>query len=189
MRTERALGWLAFLISALCAGAQGRCDSIWGGAVRLVASAHTPPEPAARKPVAAFGLGSLRNSRAAGGEADPAKAEPAIPADALWPDSANLIAVPRSPDKSGVAAAPMRNPWAIRNAPIAGPSEVSVACGGVIIGGGGGPAAMVNGRLVRRGDRVDRFGVAAIRRGEILLEQGGIVLVLPRGRPVTIRSD
>jgi hypothetical protein len=211
VKAERAIGWLAVLVPALFACAAARCDSTWGfvaarnnerftqgisvpdalsaSAIRLISSPHPQPASTAPKPVAAFDLGSLLRSREDGGYADPIAAEAAIPADALWPDAGNVIAVPRNAGKGRMAAAGLRNPWEIRNAPGAGASDFPVACGGVIIGGEGGPAAIVNGRLVRRGDRVDRFNVAAIRRGEVLLEQGGIVLVLPRGRPVTIRID
>jgi len=164
-------------------------EPLTASVIRLVAPPGSPPAPATARPLVAFDLSSLLRSRQDGGETNPAATEPAISADALWPDAANVIAVPGPAEKGRMSAAGLRNPWEIRGARGTGTADTSVACGGVIIGGDGGPAAIVNGRLVRRGDRVDRFNVAAIRRAEILLEQDGVMLVLPRGRLVTIRAN
>jgi hypothetical protein len=82
-------------------------------------------------------------------------------------------------------AAP-RNPWDIRaSARPASEPEVLV-CGGVLIGEGAPAVAMVNGRILRAGDLVGRFRVARIGPNGVVVENGGSLYGLPRGRRTLI---
>ena len=158
-----------------------------GAVVRLVGPAGPPPVVEGLKPVVGFDYRSLFGDFQSGEDADPERIEPAIPPDALWPDGENVVLLLRPSSQGGLAASGLRNPWEIRRVRKASLSDLPIDCGGIIVGGHGGPAAIVNGRIVRRGDRVESFNVAAIRRAEVLLEENGVVVVLPRGRTVMIR--
>jgi hypothetical protein len=196
------------LVPALCPDSAARSDSAWGfvaarnngrytegislpdslpaSLIRWVRPPGAPPPDTVRRPVIGFDCSRLLGSGRNGGEPGRPETEPEISADALWPDQGNVIAFPGSAAKGRMAEG-LRNPWELRTAQKADRLDCVVHCGGVIIGGDGGPAAIANGRLVRRGDHVDRFIVEGILRTGLLLERDGVFLVLPLGRTVTIR--
>ncbi len=111
---------------------------------------------------------------------------PAFPPDSQWPDAKGRIAIgsPEGPKASGNAG--IRNPWEVRSATRVAAREIPFECGGVVTGGDGGPVAIVNGRIARRGDSFGEFNVAGILPIGVMLERNGSYLVIPRGRPTTV---
>ena len=55
-----------------------------------------------------------------------------------------------------------------------------------ITGGGGGPVAILNGRIVQQGDSVGEFTVAGVLANGVLLVRNASYFVIPRGRHTTI---
>lgn len=111
-----------------------------------------------------------------------------IPEGARWPDSSGRIIasseVPVIPSKStGV-----RNPWEVRIHAKSASAETVFMYGGVVAGGIGGPVAILNGHLVKRGDILGDFQVAGILSNIVLLSRCGVVFVLPLGRCTTIST-
>jgi hypothetical protein len=112
-----------------------------------------------------------------------------IPAEAHWPDSHDrivLVPLERGNPKSGAG---IRNPWEVRvHAKYAG-EETVLACGGIIKPADGGSVALLNGRLLRRGDTLGEFNVARIRANEVVLVRNGTYVVIPRGRRVIVATS
>jgi hypothetical protein len=118
----------------------------------------------------------------------PGADDPPLPPGARWPDphgaiTAEPLAVGDHPEGPGV-----RNPWEVRIHPKSPEQETVFSCGGIIAGGGAGPVAILNGRVVMRGDALGDFSVARVRSNEVLLEKNGAYLVIPRGRRVTVTT-
>jgi hypothetical protein len=68
-------------------------------------------------------------------------------------------------------------------------SEDSVfLCGGFVVGGEGGPVAILNGRLVKRGSTLGGFAVSGISAVGVVLERNGSFFVLPFGRRTSIAT-
>ncbi|HEY1765438.1 MAG TPA: hypothetical protein VGF85_10980 [Opitutaceae bacterium] len=107
-----------------------------------------------------------------------------FPPDARWPDAGGRIALPLPP--SAPKASGIRNPWEIRLARAPAERNTAIECGGTIIGGDGGPVAIVNGRNVRRGDTLGEFRVVMIRPEGVLLERRGSFIVVPAGRRAVV---
>ena len=108
-----------------------------------------------------------------------------IPDSALWPDGGGVIYV-RDEAVAASNASAMRNPWDIRVTPKTSINEFAMLYGGMVLGGAK-PVAFVNGGSFCKDDRIGTFNVAAIRRGEVVVEANGIFYVLPLGRKITIR--
>lgn len=109
-----------------------------------------------------------------------------IPTDAQWPDAHGRIALvspatPEAPRDRGP-----RNPPEARVARGQAGGETVFACGGIITGGDAGPVAILDGRIVRPGDSLGEYRVAAIQADAVLLERAGACVVIPRGRSTTV---
>ena len=107
-----------------------------------------------------------------------------FPPDARWPDAGGRIALPPAPLPP--KASGIRNPWEIRLGRAPAERETTIECGGTIIGGEGGPVAIVNGRNMRRGDALGEFRVVMIRPEGVLLERRGSFIVVPAGRRAVV---
>jgi hypothetical protein len=110
----------------------------------------------------------------------------AVPAGAYWPDAHDRIAVSPLGPGAPQGAPAIRNPWEVRARPRGPGEETVIACGGIIGGGDGGPVALLNGRVLRRGDTLGQFSVARVLVNEVVLERNGSFVVIPRGRRVTV---
>jgi hypothetical protein len=157
--------------------------------VRLVGS-PTREGPAPPKPVwrmsdrewAAPAAESAAGAVAAHGR----ESEIAAPADAIRLDSSDRVYGEASPAGGVQPLGTPRNPWEVRWAVRPKATRFLLACGGILVGGDGGPVAWVNGRVVRRGDRLGPFRVGGVQREAVLLELRGARYLLPRGRTATI---
>jgi hypothetical protein len=105
---------------------------------------------------------------------------------ARWPDAQGRIFV--DPSGQGIEAAPagLRNPWEIRTLQRAVGKDIEFDCGGIIAGGEGGPVAILNGRIVRKGDSVGEFAVAGVLSNGVLLVRSASYFVIPRGQRTTV---
>jgi hypothetical protein len=161
-------------------------DPLTADVVRIVGPA---PDPGAGheapRPVFAVDIADVPGGAAS---TTAAVAEPAIPADALWPDANDRVAV--GPAKGGgpPGSAAIRNPWEVRVHPKIPGEETVLACGGIIGGAEAGFVALLNGRVLRRGDTVGGFSVAQVHADEVVLERNGSYVVIPRGRRVTVST-
>lgn len=113
---------------------------------------------------------------------------PKIPGNARWPDASGRIEVGGLPAGEPERDAGARNPWELRIRPRRSASNTVFTCGAIIVGGLGGPVAIVNGRIVRGGDVLGRFSVACIARDAAVLELDGSEFVVPRGKTTTIAT-
>jgi hypothetical protein len=114
--------------------------------------------------------------------------ECAFPEGALWPDSRGHIAAVL-PDPSGPSKSDeIRNPWEVRIRPKPAGYDTVFACGGVVIGGEGGPVALLNGSVVRRGAASGEYSVAGVLSSGVLLGRGGLFFVIPLGKSITIST-
>jgi hypothetical protein len=111
-----------------------------------------------------------------------------IPDGAHWPDSTGRIAAVRMAARDASGGAGIRNPWEVRLRTGPAGTETIFLCGGIVSGGEGGPIAILNGHIVRRGDSFGRFNVAGILGAGVLLEKGGSYFVIPRGTRTTITT-
>lgn len=111
-----------------------------------------------------------------------------VPFGAHWPDEHGLIDEEPGEQGNAMGGSSVRNPWELRVFP--GDSRIAVVfvCEGVIIGGSGGSVAILNGRIVRRGDTVGEFEVANVLTLGVVLETNGSYLVIPRGRSTTVAT-
>jgi hypothetical protein len=111
-----------------------------------------------------------------------------VPEGAHRPDSNNRISA-GSPGAGIASESPVgRNPWEVRVRPKASDEDVMFLCGGIIGGGSRGPIAFLNGRVVKRGDGMDRFRVAGVLCDGVLLEKDGSFFVLPLGKRTTVST-
>ena len=111
---------------------------------------------------------------------------PGIPANALWPDASGsiIVKVPNSGIRPNKFSA--RNPWVIAGSMNIIGNRSTISCGGVIIGGIGEGAAIVNGQILRQGDKLESYCVVGIVSTGVLLERDNFIFVIPRGRCITI---
>lgn len=145
-------------------------------AIRLVGTPADGPEGAPpASPVLALAVGAWKG---------PGGTLSKFPPDARWPGADGRIVL-QGPLPAAHASG-LRNPWEIRAARPAAERETAIECGGTIIGGDGGPVAIVNGRPARRGDSLGDFRVVKIRPEGILLERQGAFIVVPSGRRATV---
>jgi hypothetical protein len=157
--------------------------------VRLVgpptAEAPTLPKPVWRlsdrdwAAPSAVGAAGVVAARGRAPEAGP-------PTDAIRLESSDRIYGEAMLSGAGHPAAAPRNPWEVRWAVRPKATRHALTCGGILVGGDGGPVAWVNGRVVRRGDRLGPFLVEGVQRETVLLEVQGVRYLLPRGRTATI---
>jgi hypothetical protein len=115
-------------------------------------------------------------------------AEAPIPVNARWPDAHDRISVDslergRSSKDSGT-----RNPWEARILSKNAGDDTTFSCGGIIAGGEGGPIGILNGRIIKRGDTLGEFSVAAVLANGLVLERSGAYFVIPRGRRTTVTT-
>jgi hypothetical protein len=115
----------------------------------------------------------------------PVEPRDGYPEGARWPDEGGRITALPSPSNP---ARGLRNPWEVRL--HAGPSGADTVflCGGIVVGGDGGPVAIVNGRVVRQGDALGRFAVAKVLAEGVVLERNGAYFVVPRGKRTSISA-
>jgi hypothetical protein len=141
-------------------------------AIRLVGRSAAGAEAASpASPVLALAVGAWKG---------PEGSLSTFPPDARWPGADGRIVL-QGPLPVARASG-LRNPWEIRAARTAAERESAIECGGTIIGGDGGPVAIVNGHPARRGDSLGDFRVVKIRPEGILLERQGAFIVVPSGR-------
>jgi hypothetical protein len=111
-----------------------------------------------------------------------------IPGEAKWPDANDRLAVAGARKAGAGGAPPARNPWeplAPRNLTKA---EMVFACGGTICGDGAMSVGIVNGRIVSKGSAFDQFVVSLVTPQAVVLNYEGDLLVVPRGRRVTVEN-
>ncbi len=144
-----------------------------------VAAPRRSPAPGRR----VFSVEASPEAEPRGMRAEPAiPGPPPIPRSAQWPDAAGRIEA----EDPAAGAASIPNPWETRARSRRTGIDMAFACGGTIIGGEAGPTAIVNGRIVRRGDPLGGFQVSLVYEGGAVLERRGAYFVLPRGRTTTI---
>lgn len=190
---------LALMLAAALvpeSGARGWPDpGGWGGSaqdplgeesfqdtVRLVGdNRERPQSPPLR--TFSFGIGGFDEPQA---RAPAAPDTLAMPQEARWPDDQGRIRL--EPDGEGVGAQrrARRNPWEVRERRASSAEETVVSCGGVITADDGECVALVNGSIVRCGAALGGMSVARITPEAVLLEEGAYLLVVPRGRRVTV---
>ncbi len=181
---EGALAFIAAAEESPAVGTLALPLSLDDSVVRLVAirSLAGPPPPRA---------GRVQSVPIPGPEsppppidAPPSLAEAPFPPEARWPDSRGRISLPSA--ESAPKAGAMSNPWVVRIARKLLERETVFECGGSIIGGEGGPVAILNGRNVRPGDSLGEFRVVQIHPEGALLERGGSFFVIPGGHRATV---
>jgi hypothetical protein len=122
------------------------------------------------------------------GSLEPNSDHRSVPEGALWPDaSGHIVAASRAAGGS-LPAASRRNPWEVRAHAASRQSDTVFLFGGIITGGEGGPVALLNGRVVRRGDVLGGFSVVAVLAAGVVLESRGTCFVVPRGMRTTVTT-
>ncbi len=109
-----------------------------------------------------------------------------IPRNVRWPDAHDRIEAGLAGDAAGRGAPGARNPWEVRPRPKGTAAETVLFCGGVIEGDGVDPVAILNGRVVRRGDAVGAFSVEGVAATGVVLERNGAFFMIPLGRRTTL---
>lgn len=89
-------------------------------------------------------------------------------------------------DNESIRASSPANPFDFRVKSLDAPKEIKIRVGGLL--GGKRPAALLNGRVVTRGDRFEGFNVAVVSRDGVVLEKNGVFVRLPAGRTIQIRE-
>jgi hypothetical protein len=157
--------------------------------VRLIGAVLVTAEPAGEPhEVVGFGIPSAPEE----GKATTTSRESSaftIPADAYWPDAEGRIAANFAKRDSRSRAAGIRNPWEVRIAPKSTSLDSVFRCNGIIVGGEGGSVAILNGRLVRRGDSLGDFNVAGVLTNGVILERSGLYFVVPMGRRTIVTTS
>jgi hypothetical protein len=110
----------------------------------------------------------------------------AFPPGSLWPGPDGRVVASHPMPQDEAERTGIRNPWRVRARITSAAVDIAFICGGLIGGGDGGPVAILNGRVVRRGDSVGRFRVSLVIAEGVLLEEGGLCIVIPRGRRTTV---
>jgi len=179
---------LSLIIGTIGTMRPARCESAWtyvpashdGRALDSYAIADVPtdrvvtvvgaaPRGAHRgmEPLRVFALEFPVPSGVDHEQAMPVESRDEYPEGARWPDASGRIAAP--PSSPNDRSRGLRNPWEVRiHAGPAGADSVFL-CGGVVVGGDGGPIAFVNGRVVRKGDALGRFAVARVLAAGVVL--------------------
>lgn len=117
---------------------------------------------------------SVTSAPPAASASEPA-AEPA-----LVPNAEGLL------DLTAVRTGDETNPFAVRTLPPESVREVSLRVGGIVRGPS--PCALINGRPVQAGDRIESLDVVRIESAAVLLRRGSELLRLPlTEKPVRIR--
>jgi hypothetical protein len=150
--------------------------------VCLVESA-SPPNPMTLEPVPVLSVGLddfvEPPSRAKDIDVD-------VPSGTLWPDATGRIVAVLPQTGGSLANNKIRNPWLVRIHPKPRASENVFQCGGLIIGGEGGPVAFLNGRTVKRGDSIGKFRVMGVRAEGVILELAGFHFMVPVRRRTSV---
>lgn len=109
----------------------------------------------------------------------PTSPEPASEA-ALVPNAEGVL------DLTAVRAGDEANPFAVRTLPPESVREIALRVGGIVRGPS--PCALINGRPVQAGDRVESLDVVRIEPAAVLLRHGAELLRLPlTEKPVRLR--
>lgn len=99
---------------------------------------------------------------------------------ALAPNAEGLL------DLTAVRTGDEANPFAVRTLPPDSVREVALRVGGIVRGPS--PCALINGRPVQAGDRIESLDVVRIEPAAVLLRHGAELLRLPlTEKPVRIR--
>ena len=118
-------------------------------------------------------------SSVAGAPPTPTAQEPAAE-PALMPNAEGLL------DLTAVRSGDETNPFAVRTLPPESVREVNLRVGGIVRGPS--PCALINGRAVQAGDRIESLDVVRIETAAVLLRHGAELLRLPlTEKPVRIR--
>jgi|HubBroStandDraft_1064217.scaffolds.fasta_scaffold90156_4 hypothetical protein len=110
----------------------------------------------------------------------------AIPQGARWPDSSGRIVAVLPESGTTQRNDGIRNPWEVRVHAKSAGNDTVFLCGGIVAGGEGGPIAILNGHVVKRGDLLGKFHVASIFPASVILGRSGLLFVLPLGRSTTV---
>jgi hypothetical protein len=153
--------------------------------VRFVGPAleNRMPTTVASRRVLSWAIPSLSNRNLFSA---PEAAKPSLPQGARWPDSHGVITVDVSDKGNQAEDSSVGNPWEVRIHPKSLEEATVFTCGGIIAGGEEGPVAILNERVVMKGDNIGEFSVAQVRPDEVLLERNGAYFVIPRGRRTTV---
>lgn len=100
---------------------------------------------------------------------------------ALTADDAGIVDLLPKPVTDDVPA----NPFAIQKPQAEKYRELRLELAGVV--GGASPYALVNGQLVKAGQRFDSLEVERVEANSVLLSLGGQRIRVPVGKPVTLR--
>ena len=122
------------------------------------------------------------------GPLEPNSEHRSVPEGALWPDASGRIVAASRAAGGSLPVASRRNPWEVRAHPASRQSDTVFLFGGIITGGEGGPVALLNGRVVRRGDVLGGFSVVAVLAVGVVLESGGTCFVVPPGMRTTVTT-
>lgn len=99
---------------------------------------------------------------------------------ALMPNAEGLL------DLTAVRTGDEANPFAVRTLPPESVREIALRVGGIVRGPS--PCALINGRPVQAGDRIESLDVVRIEPAAVLLRHGAELLRLPlTEKPVRIR--
>lgn len=113
------------------------------------------------------------------------RTEPRSAVGVHYPDSANRIQIDSI--SGGKSQQEMeRNPWENHAHESGKTIEITLDCGGIIAGSNVEPIAILNGRIMKKGDRVDDFIVNGVEANEVFLEHKGTIIAIPRGRRVVV---
>jgi hypothetical protein len=198
------------LLVALSAAAQAQCEPAWAyvpssletRGLGTIAVPYAPTEAAVtlvgthpEGAVAAVPLGrvyavDIDSHQAVYTDTGPQATAPgsAVPEGALWPDASGRIVAIVSDPAGPSRASGIRNPWEVRVRPRPAGNDTVFACGGIVVGGEGGPVALLNGSVVKKGDALGKFRVAGVLSGSVLLGKGGILFVIPLGKSITVST-
>lgn len=110
----------------------------------------------------------------------PATAPEPVNEPALVPNAEGLL------DLTAVRTGDEANPFAVRTLPPESVREIALRVGGIVRGPS--PCALINGRPVQAGDRIESLDVVRIEPAAVLLRHGAELLRLPlTEKPVRIR--
>lgn len=132
------------------------------------------------KPVTASAPPALISASPVVGASTTATALEPVHEPALMPNAEGLL------DLTAVRTGDEANPFAVRTLPPESVREVALRVGGIVRGPS--PCALINGRPVQAGDRIESLDVVRIEPAAVLLRHGAELLRLPlTEKPVRIR--
>ena len=151
--------------------------------VKLIAPTVFPLATQAR--VFVVNIDEIKNTGSANSRSDD-KSSIIVPSDTLWPDGDGAVILYARNYENGPTKTAHRNPWEIGKPVTTSDIDSKFFCGGVIIEEAGSGVAILNGRVVRSGDKCGPFCVVGVTPAGVILRQKGTCFMVPRGRRVTV---